>query len=313
MKNLSSLAAAIIALGIASSPAMSASSRTFVSGSPAGSDTGTCAITAPCRTFAFALTQTAPSGEIIVLSSGGYGPVTIGQAVSIINTSNFAGITVASGNGITINANTNDSVTLRGLTIDGGGVGSNGIVFNSGARLTIDQCNAINFAGSGPFAGNGILLQPLSGSPKVVITNTTATNNQYGGVNYDTESGSASTGLVIDHVTANINFFGIIINNNGSTANTSASVSNSIASENVEVGFAFSNVAASLDMSYASGNQGDGVEFSNGGMFSLGRSVIVNNNTGVSIGNSSAISYKDNRITGNGLNVDGTLTPVNPQ
>src|SRR6202142_776892 len=135
-KKLSSLAAGMIALLVASSPALAVgtASRTFVSGT--GADTGVCPVTTPCRTFAYALTQTAPSGEIIVLSSAGYGPVTITQSVSIINTSNFAGVTVASGNGITINAG---PVTIRGLTVDGGGTGSNGIVFNSGSKLTIDQ------------------------------------------------------------------------------------------------------------------------------------------------------------------------------
>ena len=121
-KNLSSLAAGMIALLVASSAASASASRTFVSG--VGSDTGSCPLATPCRTFAYALTQTAPSGEIIVLSSAGYGPVTIGQAVSIINTSNFAGVTVTSGDGITINAGTNDAVTLRGLTVDGSGTGS---------------------------------------------------------------------------------------------------------------------------------------------------------------------------------------------
>src|SRR6202166_273741 len=147
-KTLSSLAAGMIALLVASSSALAVgtASRTFVSGT--GSDTGSCPLATPCRTFAYALTQTAPSGEIIVLSSAGYGPVIITQSVSIINTSNFAGITVASGNGITINAGTNDSVVLRGLTIDGGGTGSNGIIFNTGGKLTIDQCDVIHFAWS---------------------------------------------------------------------------------------------------------------------------------------------------------------------
>src|SRR5664279_2948450 len=102
-KNLSSLAAGMVAVLVASSPALAVgtASRTFVSG--VGTDTGTCALATPCRTFAYALTQTAPSGEIIVLNSAGYGTVTITQAVSIINTSNFAGVTDGSGaNGITI-------------------------------------------------------------------------------------------------------------------------------------------------------------------------------------------------------------------
>jgi hypothetical protein len=140
VKNLSSLAIGLIALLVASSPAsaVGSASRTFVSATPSGTDTGNCPTTAPCRTFAYALTQTASSGEIIVLTSGGYGTVTINQPVSIINTSSFAGVTVAGGNGITINAQFG-SVMLRGLTVDGGGSGSNGIVFNSGTIITLTK------------------------------------------------------------------------------------------------------------------------------------------------------------------------------
>ena len=306
-KTLSSLAAGVIALGIASSPALAVgtASRTFVSASPPGSDTGTCPTTAPCRTFAYALTQTAPSGEIIVLSSGGYGTVTITQPVSIINTSDFAGVTVGGGgNGININANTNDSVTLRGLTIDGGGVGGNGIVFNSGGKLTIDKCDMMNFVGSGT-TGNGILIQPTSGNSKIVITNTTASNNQQNGVLH---TGTASIGFVLDHVNAI---------NNGTTgisllgAGSSASVSNSIASGNGD-GFVFAGVTTSLDSSYASGNSGEGVLASNNTV-AIARSAIVNNNVGIQISTATVNSYKSNQITNNGNNVSGgTITQVNP-
>jgi hypothetical protein len=298
-KNLASLAAGMIALLVASSPASAASSRTFVSGT--GSDTGTCALPTPCRTFAYALTQTAPSGEIIVLSSAGYGAVTITQAVSIINTSNFAGVTVASGDGITINANTNDSVTLRGLTVDGGGTGSNGIVFNSGGKLTIDQCNVLNFIGGGATTGNGILMQPTSGNHNIVITNTTAFNNGYAGVLYLPLGGSTATaGIVIDRVSANNNSFGIAIENNGSSGAATAGISNSIASFNTGgSGFFFFEVTASLDASSATSN-GDGV-FAASSTLALGRSVLMNNsNYGLFINSGTVNSYKDNRIAGNG-------------
>ena len=296
-KNLSLLAASMIALLVAASPALALSSRTFVSG--VGTDTGTCPVATPCRTFAYALTQTAPSGEIIVLSSAGYGTVTINQAVSIINTSNFAGVTVASGNGITINAGTTDSVTLRGLTVDGGGTGSNGIVFNSGGKLTIDQCNVLNFVGLGT-TGNGIIIQPTSGNQKIVITNTTASNNQYVGVYYFPPSGTANTGNVIDRVSANNNGYGIAINNTNSSGTATASISNSIASFNFAYGFYFGNVTASLDASYASGND-DGVYLLSGTL-ALGRSVLMNNSAyGLNIGGGTVNSYKDNRIAGNGV------------
>lgn len=297
-KNLSSLAASMIALLVASSPALASASRTFVSG--VGSDTGSCSLATPCRTFAYALTQTASSGEIIVLSSAGYGPVTISQSVSIINTSNFAGVTVAGANGITINAGVSDSVVLRGLTVDGGGTGSNGIVFNSGGSLTIDQCNVMNFVGSSA-TGNGILIQPTSGNHNIAITNTTASNNQQVGVYYLPPSGTATTGIVIDRVSASNNAYGIEINNGGSSGAATASISNSTASFNSVHGFYFVNVTASLDASNATSN-GDGV-YVFSGTLALGRSVLMNNAVyGLQIaGNGIVNSYKDNRIAGNGI------------
>jgi hypothetical protein len=296
-KTLSSLAAGMIALLVASSSALALSSRTFVSGT--GSDAGGCALATPCRTFAYALTQTAPSGEIIVLSSAGYGPVTITQAVSIINTSNFAGVTVASGNGITINAGANDSVVLRGLTVDGAGTGSNGIVFNSGGKLTIDQCNLMNFVGSPPSTGNGILMQPTSGNHNIVIANTTASNNQSMGVNYFPLSSTATTGIVIDRVSANNNgSHGIAINNSNSSGAGTVSISNSIASFNLN-GFFFANVTASLDASNATSNFGAGASASSGTL-ALGRSALMNNATyGLYMSGGAVNSYKDNRIAGN--------------
>jgi hypothetical protein len=296
-KNLSSFAAGMIALLAASSPALASAARTFVSG--VGTDTGTCPITQPCRTFAYSLSQTAPSGEIIVLSSAGYGAVTINQAVSIINTSNFAGVTVASGNGMTINAGANDSVTLRGLTVDGGGTGSNGIVFNSGGKLTIDECKVMNFVGNDP-AGNGILIQPTSGIHNIVITNTTASNNQNVGIYYLPPSGNATTGIVIDRVGANNNIaFGIAINNGGSTGAATAGISNSTASFNNN-GFIFNNATASLDASNATSNI-NGV-YAGTGTLALGRSVLMNNSQlGLLISGGTVNSYGDNRIAGNGV------------
>jgi hypothetical protein len=294
-KNRSLPAASMIALLVASSPAWASASRTFVSG--VGTDTGSCPLAAPCRTFAYALTQTASNGEIIVLSSAGYGAVTINQAVSIINTSNFAGVTVASGNGITINAGSNDSVTLRGLTVDGGGAGSNGIVFSAGGKLTIDQCDVMNFVGSS-FTGNGILMQPTSGNSNIIITNTTASNNQFIGIFYSPPSGSATATIAIDRVSASNNLYGIAFVNTGGTAK--ASISNSIASGNGNWGYYFNNVTASLDASNASGNV-DGIYVNAGSTLALGRSVLMNNTQyGLYINSATVNSYKDNRIAGNG-------------
>src|SRR5437870_8391365 len=92
----------IIALFYAAN--LAAAQRTFVSAA-SGSDANTCTRALPCRSFAAALQFTDPDGEVIVVDSGGYGPVTITQAVSLISPEGVhAGITAASRNAITLEA-----------------------------------------------------------------------------------------------------------------------------------------------------------------------------------------------------------------
>src|ERR1700688_1428627 len=132
MKRVSFIAATglVLALGLNALPAHAQSNRTFVSGH--GSDSNPCSIALPCRSFAFAITQTNAGGELAVLDTAGYGSVTITKAVSIINQDGVeAGITATSGDGITIAAGTTDVVNLRGLTLVGGG-GTNGITLTGG-------------------------------------------------------------------------------------------------------------------------------------------------------------------------------------
>jgi hypothetical protein len=115
--SLPTIAGALLAFGLSAAPAQAGPNRTWVSGH--GTDSGGCTRAAPCKTFAFALTQTAAGGEIDVLDPGGYGPVTITKAMSIVNDGvGVAAIGAPSGNAITINAGGDDSVHLRGLTID---------------------------------------------------------------------------------------------------------------------------------------------------------------------------------------------------
>ena len=94
--------------------------RSFVAA--AGTDVGTCTPVAPCRSFGYAVTQTSAGGEIIVLDTAGYGSVVATKSVTIAApTGVYAGITVVTGNGVTVNAGTTDVVVLRGLTITGPG------------------------------------------------------------------------------------------------------------------------------------------------------------------------------------------------
>src|SRR5262249_20387108 len=121
--------------------------RTFVSGK--GLDTNSCSLAAPCRTLAYALGQTNTRGEITILDTAGYGIVTITKSISIINDGvGEAGITTTTFNpAITITTGANDVVNLRGLTLVGGGVGGQGILFNGGGTLNLQNCVIRDFLG----------------------------------------------------------------------------------------------------------------------------------------------------------------------
>src|SRR5258706_14203720 len=106
--------AVCVACLICSSLAQAQASRTWVSG--VGDDANPCSRTAPCKTFAGAISKTAPCGEISVLDPGGFGAVTITKAITINGDGTLAGILAANVNGIIVNAGVNDVVIIRGIS-----------------------------------------------------------------------------------------------------------------------------------------------------------------------------------------------------
>jgi hypothetical protein len=94
-----------------------AQTRTWVSAT--GSDGNPCSRTAPCQTFAAAISKTAASGEINCLDSGGFGTVTITKSIIISCEGVTAGIVSSGTNGILVSVASSDVVYLRGLDIEG--------------------------------------------------------------------------------------------------------------------------------------------------------------------------------------------------
>src|SRR6185312_8723505 len=99
--------------------------RTWVSG--VGDDANPCSRTAPCKTFAGAISKTAAGGEINVLDPGGFGAVTITKSITISSEGIEAGVLVSGTNGIVVNVAATDVVVLRGLDFEGLGSGLNGV------------------------------------------------------------------------------------------------------------------------------------------------------------------------------------------
>ena len=109
-----------------SSLAAAQATRTWVSG--VGDDANPCSRTAPCKTFAGAISKTAAAGEIDCLDPGGFGALTITKSMTIDCTATLGGVLVAGTNGITVSAGTTDVITLRGLDIDGLTAPSQGLI-----------------------------------------------------------------------------------------------------------------------------------------------------------------------------------------
>src|SRR5580704_17449028 len=169
---IAATAAAILAvMGI---PAQAQATRTWVSG--VGDDANPCSRTAPCKTFAVAISKTAASGEINVLDPGGFGAITITKAITIANDGvGSAGVLVSGTDGIVISAGVSDTVILRGLDIDGlspaAGAGLNGVNVLQAGKVLIDSCKIFDFQ------QNGVNFAPVNNNAQLSIVNTVIYNN----------------------------------------------------------------------------------------------------------------------------------------
>jgi Right handed beta helix region len=178
-------------------PAQAQATRTWVSG--VGDDANPCSRTAPCKTFAGAISKTAPGGEINVLDPGGFGAVTITKSISIISVGFEAGVLVSGTNGIVVSVADADKVLLEGLDIEGLGTGLNGITIIGGGKTTIRRCSIRNFT------QNGINLVGTANARAMVETCTIL--NNAGGVNMQGAGGAVNTAFLQNCVLDNNSSF----------------------------------------------------------------------------------------------------------
>lgn len=172
--------------------------RTWVSG--VGDDANPCSRTAPCKTFAGAISKTATGGEISVLDPGGFGAVTITKSISIIAEGAEGGILAAGGvNGVIINASSTSTVRLKGLVIEGAGTGLNGVRVLQARNVSIEDCLIRNFT------GNGVVVEPGAAIARVVIADTMIEKNNNGVVLKPTAAISARVELDRVHSMFNMN------------------------------------------------------------------------------------------------------------
>jgi hypothetical protein len=285
----------VTALVLMGTPAQAQASRTWVSG--VGDDANPCSRTAPCKTFAGAISKTAAKGEISVLDPGGFGAVTITKSISIEAGGVVAGVLAAGTNGIIVNAGVNDVVILRGLTIEGFGTGLLGIKFLAGGALHVENCT-IN-----GFTLGGIDFAP-SGASDLFVKDTFIRD-------------SIGTGILVrGNASASIDGVRLERNNHGLRAEDGSNVTvrNSLAAGSVKHGFSVSVVAGSAELniesSVATGN-------GNAGLLAAGalakarisNTMMTGNGEGLTImGGAQVISFGNNRVAGNGSTAVPTTT-----
>jgi hypothetical protein len=275
-------------------PAATPLMRTYVSGT--GSDSNPCTASLPCATFQAALALTLAGGEIFVLNSANYGPITINKAVTITSEGAVAGVLATSGVAITISAGANDVVNLRGLGLDGANTGTVGIQFTSGKSLTIQKSYIRNFANSGiSFAPNG--------AATLFVSDTSVTNNASNGVLVSgPASGSITVKAALARVIASGNGVGILSSGTGA----SLAVTDSLANNNT-YGIGASASTVMVRNSTTSANTVGISADQPGASVRIGQSTITANSTGWQTTNSGQVlSFGNNNLSGN--TTDGVPT-----
>jgi len=294
------------ALCFAAGEARAQLARTFVSSS--GSDANNCDRLTPCRTFQHAHDATLASGEITVLDPGGYGSVIITRAISIINDGvGEAGVLVSGGGaGITVNAGVSDAVSLRGITIKGIGFGGgNGIAFNHGLSLSVENCTIRNLDGTN--VGNGILFQPNAASG-LAVSNTVVTDNAADGILL-LPTGTADVNASFNRVEIynSAGNGGLSVSSFSTTGMVNAFVTDSIVKGSANFGVVAGGGSGAVNMtllrSVIAKNQGGVWAAGAGVTLRVGQTTVTGNLFGWNaVAGGVLQSYGDNNINGNNGN-----------
>ncbi len=166
--------------------------RTWVSG--VGDDANPCSRTAPCKTFAGAISKTAAFGEINVLDPGGFGGLTIGKSITVRSDSIEAGVLVAGTNGFLVNVASTDRVSIEGLDFEGLGAPQSSLdgikTINSGV-VRVDKCRINGFR-----TGSGVNVAGVLNA--VAIVSNCRITNCTGGVNVAGQGGVANFATILD-------------------------------------------------------------------------------------------------------------------
>jgi hypothetical protein len=288
--------------------AQAQATRTWVSG--VGDDANPCSRTAPCKTFAGAISKTAASGEIDTIDPGGFGTVTITKSITIDGAGTMGSILAALTNGVIVNDTSNAAiVTLRNLSINGAGNGLNGVRFLQGKSLTLQNVEIFGFTGNGIDAP---MNAGATGGSFLFLSN----------VNIRDLRGASSVGVrmsapsnfivtTMDQVRVERGATGIQFGNNASGAIRNSLVAFTTANGVEMVNGAAGGIVISIENTLLN-NNGNGISAGTGTTTTISNCNLIRNNVAIANAGGTVVSSGNNRINSNGS--DGlTPTIINPK
>ncbi len=285
--------------------AQAQATRTWVSG--VGDDVNPCSRTAPCKTYAGAISKTAKDGEISTLDPGGFGTVTITKSITINGggAGQGYGSILASGGVTGVIINITDALDIRkavrldGLNINGASTGLDGVRMLAGLALHIEDTIIDGFT------DDGVEVAITANSVELALRDVTIRSCVGDGVRIN----SSGAGFVL----ASMDRIQVVNSGNGVNAesNSRAHIRNSqFASMNTNgILCNIATAEVNVDQSIIT-NSPDGVR-NNGGMTRVSRSVITGNTNGLNNIAGTLKRFNNNMIDGNSNNTVGIITPIN--
>ncbi len=287
------LAIAVFTLTVASM-AQAQATRTWVSG--VGDDANPCSRTAPCKTFAGAISKTAANGEIDALDPAGFGAVTITKSITIDGSpTGVAGILNAGTTGVIINMGAGDvrkTATIRGVSIQGAGTGTLGIRIMAATRVFVENCFISGQNASG--TADGIRDERTAGG-FLEVDNTTITNNSGNAINVSNTTGTALSVHVSNSRLQGNGNTGLVLGNGAK-----GTIFNSVVTQNVGGFFTSSSIGAvelAVDHCVVS-NNGTGFIANAGATIRVSNTTAMNNGTLATVSGGGAVSSYGNNQTG---------------
>ena len=265
--------------------------RTWVSG--VGDDANPCSRTAPCKTFAGAISKTATGGEIDSLDPGGYGAITITKSITIDGSGGFASILASGTTGVIING-AGIVVRLRRLHINGAGNGLTGIRIINAAKVHIEDCAIFGFTAG---AARGIDDQRATGG-LLFVNHTIVRDNAQSGIVIRPSAGSVAIQAFLDRVLLKGNGNAGLEAGNGSRV----TISNSVIASNTNFGL-FANATVGTSELNAETNMvlanGVGIKADIGSTVRISNQHVVGNTSGLA-GPGAFDTFGNNKVAGNG-------------